>query len=95
MTAKEAVIVRGLAVLTARGFLLWIVLPIGTLTWLVLLPLGRKRRGSLGAFLGWSDLNLTAALQRVALYPKSLIQPFRPPSAISGTTHRILFSDQV
>ncbi|MFE6255915.1 hypothetical protein [Agromyces sp. NPDC057865] len=52
-----------LALLVIRGLLLWIVLPVGFVLWLVIVSW--SARVGLGTFLGWLDVNITAALQRV------------------------------
>ena len=54
----------GLALLLARGLLLWLVLPLTCLWWLLGLPLWRRRSVTLAQLMGWTDLNLIACLER-------------------------------
>lgn len=54
-----------LALLAIRGLLLRIVIPTGFITWLLF---GWMLGAGLGQFLGWVDLNLIAALQRVLFH---------------------------
>jgi len=61
--------VAGLCLLVARGILLWVVVPLGFVTWLCLIPWVRARRIPLGQFLGWVDINLVAGLERTVLRP--------------------------
>jgi hypothetical protein len=53
------------ALLVVRGLLLWIVIPIGFFVWLLF---GWILGAGVGQFLGWLDLNLIAALQRVLVH---------------------------
>ena len=55
--------VGALALLVIRGLLLWILIPVGLVLWLFIF--GWSARVGLGTFLGWLDLNLTVALQRI------------------------------
>ena len=59
--------VSALALLVVRGLLLWILIPVGFVLWLVIF--GWSARVGLGTFLGWLDLNLTVALQRILVLP--------------------------
>jgi type IV secretory pathway TrbD component len=62
-------LVAALAVLVIHGVLLWIIVPLGTLVWLVTLqPLARPAV-TLGAFLGWIDNNIAFVLARVLFRP--------------------------
>jgi hypothetical protein len=79
-----------LVLLFLRGILLWLVVPVATISWLVLW-IGLRRRGvSLGRFLGWVDLNLVAALSRTVLRPL-FRNPARwvPVSDMPQVTHRV------
>jgi hypothetical protein len=83
-----------LALFLIRGFLLWLVIPTGTLWWTITWPLQRRRRVRLGQFLGWADLNLVAAIQRTILRP--LVQnpaKWFPLRAVPQVTHRIHWAD--
>lgn len=79
-----------LLILVIRGVLLWILVPLAVISWIVLFWI---TKASLGACLGWFDLNLNALLQRVVLRP--LIR--NPPaswvalSKMISTEHRIAF----
>lgn len=82
----------GLLLLTARGLLLWLVIPVATLGWLV--SQLASNREPLGQVLGWADLNLIASLQRVL--PGFLVasrQPFVPWRDVRTVTHRIRILD--
>lgn len=76
--------------LTIRGLLLWLVVPLTLLLWLVI-SLALRRRGiSLGQFLGWLDLNLISAIQRTL--GDSLCDapiPWTPLASASTLKHRI------
>jgi len=60
--------VIGLLLLLVRGVLLRLVVPLATVTRLLLRPAMQRRAVGLGSFIGWADLNLIAALQRVACF---------------------------
>lgn len=86
----------GSVLLLIRGVLLWVIIPLGTIWWVVGLPTWRKRRIALGQLLGWADWNLMVAIER------SLLRPFvrKPPSWIpltdmSTVTHRVRSVDPV
>jgi hypothetical protein len=81
-----------LALLVVRGLLLWILIPIGFVLWL--LVFGWTARVGLGAFIGWLDLNLVAALQRVLIRPVSGQLPmprveFVPVRRVQSVSHRV------
>jgi hypothetical protein len=81
-----------LALLVVRGLLLWILIPLGLAVWL--LSFGWGARVALGAFLGWLDLNLLAALQRALLHPIGGQLPvprieFVPAHRIQSVSHRV------
>ena len=81
-----------LALLLARGILLWIIIPIGFALWL--LVFSWTVRLGLGEFLGWLDLNLIAALHRAMVRPfnGSRVE-FVPARLIQTVTHRIRVVD--
>ena len=87
-------LVGGLVLLTVRGLLLWVVVPLGVLAWPLVVVPSRKRGLRLGRFLGWLDLNLTSAIQRTLARPF-----FEAPiawtsfDAAAGLTHRIRLLD--
>jgi hypothetical protein len=58
-----------LLLLSARGLLLWILIPLGIAAWVLGSPWFLLKHISLGQFLGWLDLNLCVALQRGPLRP--------------------------
>ena len=77
-----------LALLLARGILLWIIIPIGFTLWL--LVFSWTVRLGLGEFLGWLDLNLIAALHRAMVRPFNWSRvEFVPARLIQTVTHRI------
>jgi len=83
---------RALALLVVRGLLLWILIPLGFVLWL--LVFSWTARVGPGAFLGWLDLNLLAALQRVLLRPVSGQLPmprveFVPLRRLQSVSHRV------
>lgn len=84
--------VSALALLVVRGLLLWILIPVGFVLWLVIF--GWSARVGLGAFLGWLDLNLTVALQRILVLPvrgKDSMRraEFVPLRLIESMKHRV------
>jgi hypothetical protein len=83
-------IVGGLMILFARGLLLWIVVPIGTVG-RIFAELWLRRSGvRFLQYLGWIDLNLIAFLQRVVFRP--LVRrpsDFVPARKMSSMTHRL------
>jgi len=64
-----------LVLLTLRGVLLWIVMPVGVVAWLFLHSW--IQRAALGECLAWYDVNLIAFLQRV------LLRPFIPEPTVA------------
>jgi hypothetical protein len=79
-----------LVLLTVRGLLLWVIVPLGLLLWPFVAARLRKRGVGLGQFLGWVDLNLISAIQRSLA--RSLFDtpiPWLPLSAASDVSHRI------
>ncbi len=85
--------IAALVLLLSRGLLLWLVVPLGSIVWA--LVISWRGKVSLGQFLGWLDLNLVAALQRSLL--RLLLQrptvEFQPLRNMAGTTHRMRTSD--
>jgi hypothetical protein len=89
-------LVSGLALLLIRGVLLWVVVPFAALGWVVAWPVRHFKKVGLGQLIGWSDLNLIAAVQR------SILRPFtRRPlgwtslKALPNVAHRIRLLDPV
>jgi hypothetical protein len=78
-----------LVILFLRGLLLWVMVPLAALSWLVLGPL---TTASLGACVGWFDLNLVVLLQRIIL-PLTREPPLAwfPLSKMRTTEHRLRF----
>ncbi|WP_157373092.1 hypothetical protein [Agromyces sp. Root81] len=74
--------------LVLRGLLLWAVIPLAALSWIVLGPL---TAASLGACVGWFDLNLIVLLQRFVLRPfvRDLELSWVPLSKMKTTEHRV------
>lgn len=87
-------LVAGVVLLTLRGVFLWMVVPIGVLEWLIAWHRWRRRGVSLGAILGWADLNLVAALERTLLRPL-VLQPIGWTSwrELPHVEHRIRATD--
>ena len=77
-----------LVLLTIRGFLLWLVIPIGFVAWLTYFWWARS--ASLGQCLGWFDLNLVAFLQRMLkrFIPRATARRV-PSQQMSAVTHRV------
>ena len=77
-----------LVLLTIRGFLLWLVIPIGFVAWLTYFWWARA--ASLGQCLGWFDLNLVAFLQRMLkrFIPRATVRRV-PSNRMSAVTHRV------
>ncbi|MEF3404478.1 hypothetical protein [Agromyces sp. CCNWLW203] len=76
--------------LVLRGFLLWAVIPIAALSWIVLGPL---TAASLGACVGWFDLNLMVFLLRFVLRPliRDSELSWVPLAKMRTTEHRFRF----
>lgn len=80
--------------LTVRGLLLWLIVPLGLVLWPFVATRLRTRGVGLGQFLGWLDLNLIAAIQRSlarGLFEKPV--PWIPLAAAPGVSHRIHMLD--
>ncbi len=80
------------ALLLVRGLILWIVIPVGFVLWL--LVFGWLLRVGPGQFLGWLDVNLIAALQRVLIRPVGGELPmpiveFVPFRMLRSVSHRV------
>lgn len=77
--------------LVVRGVLLWLMVPIGSLIWMVTFQWTGTNRVSLGSFLGWVDNNLVYVLQRGPLrpfFPKPTVRWIRTRGR-SEVTHRV------
>ena len=92
---RNAAGVLGALLLTFRGVLLWIIIPVGTLSWLLGIQWVGKNGVSLGALLGWLDLNTTFVLARGLLRPlfPDATAKWIPASERSRVTHRIGMGD--
>jgi hypothetical protein len=83
--------IAGLFLLVVRGVLLWLVIPIGSIAWVLTLSLPFRRGVSLSHFLAWIDINLLAVVQKTLLCPL-IPQPTVksiPAASIAKVTHRI------
>lgn len=82
----------GFFLLIVRGLLLWLVAPLSLLLWLIVGPLFRI---PLGAFLGWVDLNLMAAISSSVLRPwlPRAAYPWVPVGGARRVRHRMRFTD--
>ena len=80
-----------LVVMTVRGALLWLLVPIGTFIWVLTLEGARRPPVSLGAFLSWLDNNLAYGLVHRPMTPLFPTAPVKwiPASERSIVTHRI------
>jgi hypothetical protein len=88
--------IGGFALLLIRGVLLWLVVPLATLSWLVVRVGGRARAITLGQFLGWMDVNLIACIQRTIVRPLVRFPVDRvPASDMRQVTHRLCAIDPV
>lgn len=87
-------LIAGLALLLARGVLLWLVIPLAALAWLIGLPFWRKREARMEQLIGWSDLNLIAFLQRgpFRLFIRNPLK-WTPASEVSRVEHRVTLFD--
>ena len=79
-------------IVVIRMVLLWIVVPVACIAWVVVFW---KTRATLGACLGWFDVNLFVFIQRIVLRP--LIRRPPPPwlalSKMAIVEHRIGFPE--
>jgi len=86
----------GVALLFARGVLLWIAVPLAACVWLASWPRLRRRNVGLATFVAWVDLNLIALLERTLLRPFFRVRAdWVPWSALASVTHRIRWLDPV
>jgi hypothetical protein len=85
-----------LVLITVRGLLLWLLVPLALVLWPFLaIPL-RRRGVDIGRFLGWLDLNLISAIQRTVAQPfYEAPIPWIPLSAAPGLRHRIHTIDAI
>ena len=84
-----------LALLAIRGFLLWLVIPLGTLAWAVSFQALRTPAVTLGAYLGWIDNNIAFLLVNGPFsmsFPNSPVR-WIPSANRAAVKHRIGFSD--
>ena len=81
----------GFVLLTVRGVLLWVVLPLGCAAWVLVAPWLHKRGIKFGQFLGWIDINLIVLVQRSLLRPfyRKATPPWVPATEMSGVKHRV------
>jgi predicted tellurium resistance membrane protein TerC len=92
--ARRNSAIGGVGVLVIRGVLLWLVVPLATLWWLIARAGGRARGITLGQFLGWTDLNLIACIQRTVGRPVVRFPLDRVPvSDMRQVTHRLRVVD--
>ena len=84
---------RGLALLTIRGTLLWILVPLAAITWaLAAIPLLiRGTRTGPRRFVRWFDLNLIALLSRALRL--DVRQPFVSLTERDVASHRVRLVD--
>ncbi|MFF2271260.1 hypothetical protein ACFVTX_03250 [Agromyces sp. NPDC058136] len=77
-----------LVMLLVRGLLLWVVIPLAAVSWVALGPI---TTASLGACIGWFDLNLYVLLQRVVVRPltQEAALAWVPLAEMKTTEHRI------
>jgi hypothetical protein len=82
------------ALLLVRGALLWIVVPVTALGWAVSFAWLWGSGITLAKALGWSDLNLIAAIQRTSLRPWfRRRQAWVPVGDIPTVEHRLSWLD--
>lgn len=87
---KRLSVAAGLGLLTIRGVLLWVVVPLSLVIWIVILPIFNRRGIKLGQFLGWIDLNLCALIEHTILRPLiSSPVEWVIMEKMSSITHRI------
>ena len=81
----------GFLLLTVRGVLLWVVLPLGCAAWVLVAPWLHRRGIKFGQFLGWIDINLVVLVQRSLLRPfyRKAAPPWVPATEMSGVKHRV------
>jgi len=88
---KPLEIIGALLLLLIRGTLLWFLIPLAALVWMLTLEWARRKGASLGAFLGWMDINMNFLLGRGPLRPffRGLTFTWVPFAERAGVTHRI------
>ena len=94
MGSKSGFLAR-ILLLTVRGVLLWVVLPMGCITWVLGAPRLHKRGIKIGQFLGGIDVNLIALIQHSLLCPfyRDSAQPWLSAREISRVVHRVGLMD--
>ena len=88
-------IIGAFGFLAIRGFLLWLVVPLGALVWLFSAQWLRTPQVTLGAYLGWIDNNLAFLLVRGPFsvsFPNSPVR-WVPSKDRAAVKHRIGFTD--
>ena len=90
MGSKSGVL-SGLVLLTVRGVLLWLVLPLGCVAWVLVAPWLRKRGVKFGQFLGWIDINFMVLIHRSLLRPfyRKAAPRWVPATEMLGVKHRV------
>jgi hypothetical protein len=80
-------------IFTIRSVLLWVLVPVFTMYWIILLPFPVTRGVGLSQFLGWADWNLVSVLER--LFGHLIAEPLRriPISKASTVQNRIGMAD--
>ena len=86
-------VVVGVALLSVRGVLPWLVVPAAFCAWLVVGVRLRRRGISLPQFVGWADLNLVAGLQRLGMRSGGAVTQRVLWSNMSAVTHRVSWLD--
>ncbi len=91
MANSSSVFFSGFLLLTVRGLLLWVVLPLGCVAGVLVAPWLHKRGIKFGQFLGWIDINLIVLVQRSLLRPfyRKVPPPWVPATEMSGVKHRV------
>ena len=87
LPARTLNLPASLFVLTARGILLWLIVPIAFTTWLFVFAWRIPSRVDLGECVGWFDLNLCAVLM-LAVTSASFVG-FVPWRDMPGQMHRV------
>lgn len=94
VTRRVHSVAGGVALLSVRGLLLWLVVPAAFCAWLVIGVRLRRRGISLPQFVGWADLNLIARLQRFGIRGSGGAVTHRVPwSDMGAVTHRVSWLD--
>ena len=93
-SSVQAIALLGL--LIVRGLFLWLVVPLAFLLWLLITPIRALRHRSFvspSKVIGWSDLNLTAALGQVLIRPFGRRVDFTPWSSLPLVDHGVSVVD--